>query len=104
MAATLKLQFDEDMDNVFLNSAEFADTLTITDNDGADVVSIAVFEFQVGAVDEKERAVFRFKDDDVLLRGYFIEYQSQRWTVVDVRPDELGMLEVRCDSPETTAS
>lgn len=104
MAANFKAQVDEDMDNVFLNSVEFADTMTITDLDGADVADLAVFEFQVGAVDEKERAIFRFKDDAVLLRGYFITFQSQRWTVVDIRPDELGMIEVRCDSPEITAS
>jgi hypothetical protein len=103
MANNLREQFDEDMTNVFLNIDEFASSVIVTDRDGAQVTVKAQFDFQVGAVDEKERAVFRFKDSVQVERNYYVTFLGERWIAVDIRPDDLGMIEVRCDQPEITS-
>lgn len=100
---TFRDQLDTDMDSVFLNTSEFADSIDITDLDGNVTTTKAYFEFQVGAVDEKERAIFVMKDSENIARGYFITYLTEIWTVIDIRPDGLGSFEVRCDQPEVTA-
>lgn len=94
---------DEDVDNVFLNTLEYAAAATRVDLDGNSTPVTINFEFQVGAVDEKERAIFRVKDDVAWERGDYVVFLTNRWTVIDIRPDELGMLELRCDIPETTS-
>jgi len=96
-------QLDSDMTNVFLNALEFAQSVTLTDLDGNDTTITTYFEFQVGAVDAKERALFTFKDNITVARGYVITYLTEEWLVIDIRPDGLGSIEVRCDQPEITA-
>ena len=103
MADTFLEQLDEDMTNVFMSLTEYAANVTITNLAGADTVIPSQFEFQVGAVDGKERALFRFKDNVTVARNFYITFLSERWIVIDIRPDDLGMLEVRCDRPEVTA-
>ena len=60
-----------------------------------------IFNEQVGFVDNRRRAVFTFDRDDVSapVRGdYFvIDGETDRWTIVDVRDDRAGGIEVRCD-------
>jgi len=60
-----------------------------------------IFNEQVGFVDARRRAVFTFDRDDIgsATRGdYFvIDGETDRWTVVDVRDDRAGGIEVRCD-------
>ena len=96
-------QLDTDVANVFLNTDEFAAAVTRTALDGSTSTINAQFEFQVGAVDAKERAVFRVADDVAWERGDYVTFNSERWTVIDIRPDDLGMLELRCDRPEVTS-
>lgn len=107
MADTFREQLDEDMDNVFLGTTaapkEFAASVTITDLSGTTTTTPAGFVFQVGAVDEKERAVFYIADDVTIARGFYITFLGEQWTAVDIRPDDLGMTEVRCDKPDTTS-
>lgn len=58
---------------------------------------------QVGFVDDRLRAVFTYDANDLttaLQRGdYFVlDGQTQRWFAVDIRDDESGGIEVRCDA------
>lgn len=106
MADNLLEQLDEDVTNVFLDTGDYgwAGTVTRTALDGTTTTGIpAAFEFQVGAVDEKERAVFRVRDNVAWQRGDYVTFESEQWTVIDIRPDSLGILELRCDKPEVTA-
>lgn len=103
MATNFIDQMDEDMTNTFLNTDEFAAQVTVTDLSGGTTTPKAVFVFQAGAVDEKERAVFYLADSVTIARGYYITLNAERWIVVDVRPDDRGMNEVRCDRPEVTS-
>jgi len=103
VADTFLEALDEDMTNIFLNITEYAATVTITNLAGVDVSAPAQFDFQVGAVDGKERALFRVKDSVTVARNFYITFLSERWIVIDTRPDDLGMVEVRCDRPEVTA-
>lgn len=101
------MTFSDDFSDAMLGTAsepaEFSDQVTITATDGSTTTAMAVFVFQVGAVDEKERAVFYVADSATIKRAYKITFDSEVWEVVDVRPDGLGMLEVRCDKPEVTS-
>jgi hypothetical protein len=99
----LNAQFDGDMDRVFMNTAEFAEGVVIQDTAGVNASVTAQFDFQIGAVDGKERAIFRVKDSVDAERNYYVTFNSERWIIVDVRPDDLGMKELKCDRPEVTA-
>ena len=98
-----RTQLDTDMTNVFMNSSEFAANVVIQSAAGVNTTVLAQFDFQVGAVDGKERALFRMKDSVDVARNYYITFLGERWIVIDIRPDDLGMLEVRADRPEVTA-
>ncbi len=102
MSDSFNDMLDDDMDNVFLNTLEFAAAITRTTLAGVTSSINAAFEFQVGAVDEKERAVFRVKDDVAWVRGDYVTFNSEQFVVIDIRNDDLGMLELRCDLAEVT--
>ena len=65
----------------------------------------AVFNEQVGAIDGYRRAVFTVDADASPFsttepqRGDFfvLSGQTDRWVVVDVRNDQAGAIELRCD-------
>lgn len=103
MADNFLDQLDEDMTNTFLNTTEFAATVTVTALDATTVTAPAAFVFEAGAVDEKERAKFYLADSVTIARGYYITFAGERWIAVDIRPDELGMNEIRCDKAEVTS-
>jgi hypothetical protein len=63
---------------------------------------VAIFNEQAGAVDENRRAIFTLKASDLgtpLERGdwFVLTGETDPWYVVDVRDDESGGIEVRCD-------
>ena len=103
---TAQEYFNNDFTNAYLGTSsdpgEFSAEITIRDNTGSNVTTRCVFVFQAGAVDEKERAVFYIDDSVTIERGYRILIAGEQWITVDIRPDKLGMNEVRCDRPEVT--
>jgi len=108
---TFRELLDQDMVDTFLNvtRAEFVDVISRSQLDGTITASIpASFELFVGAVDEKERSLFRVADDISWQRADYVLFTSsitglvERWVVVNIRRDELGMIELRCDKPEIT--
>lgn len=98
--------FNEDFEQAYLGTAaspgEFSATITVRNNAGVDTTTRCVFVFQAGAVDDKERAIFYLDDEVAVERGYRILIGGEQWIVVDIRPDRLGMNEIRCDRPEVT--
>ena len=82
-----------------------AETATLYRADGTASQTIyAIYNEQVGFVDDRRRAVWTFKAVDVTValaadRGdYFVlSGDTVRWTIVDVRDDKAGGIEVRAD-------
>lgn len=64
---------------------------------------VVIFNEFVGAVDDRSRAIFTVSAADFAPppdRGdYFVlTGETSRWTVIDVRNDQAGGIELRCDS------
>ena len=71
---------------------------------GISQVLTVVFNEFVGAIDEKSRAIFTIASADVSSprRGdRFVitggQFATEQWTVIDIRGDESGTYELRCD-------
>lgn len=79
-----------------------AATLFRADGSASQAVT-AIFNEFVGFVDDRRRSVWTLKGSDLtgsaLDRGdYFVlSGQTDRWTIVDVRDDQAGGVEVRAD-------
>lgn len=77
-------------------------TLTYASDGTTISVTICYLEF-VGAVDDNRRAIFTVATADfngtIPDRGdYFVlDNETDRWTVIDVRDDKAGSIELRCD-------
>lgn len=70
--------------------------------DGTSETVSAIYNEQVGFIDDNGRAVFTLKRDDLAqalkrVDYFLIDGESVRWNVTDVRDDKSGGLEVRCD-------
>ena len=71
--------------------------------DGNPESFLAIFNEQVGAVDEIGRTVFTFRLADAatpaLDRGdwFVLPGETERWYIVNYRDDKSGGIEVRCD-------
>ncbi len=96
--------FDLAYDVVDSVEAEAANFYYATDPTSATAVT-AVFNEQVGAIDGFRRAVFTVDADSAPFsttepkRGDFfiLSGDTDRWYVVDVRNDQAGAIELRCD-------
>lgn len=69
---------------------------------GATSTVWVIFNEFVGAIDDRRRAIFTVAAADFATppdRGdYFVlEGETSRWTVMDVRDDQAGGIELRCD-------
>lgn len=101
MAADFEISFGHGMDVL---KRHLMDTATLTYAIDGTTKSLQVsFIEQVGAVDDRLRAVFTYDADDVdteVQRGDFfvLSGQTQRWYAIDVRDDKAGGIEVRCDA------
>lgn len=103
LPTTFLEQLTRDLEVSFIGeNTPFGDEITRTDLSGATTTLRAQFDFQVGAVDDKERAVFLVSNAVDWQRGDYVTHQGLRWTVIDVRPDGLVAFELRCDKPEIT--
>lgn len=77
-------------------------TLYHADGEASQQITVAFNEF-VGFVDDRRRAIFTIRASDVLgdpvdREDYFVlAGETDRWTVVDVRDDKAGGVELRCD-------
>lgn len=81
-----------------------AESATLYKADGSASQTVQViFNEQVGFVDNRRRAVWTMKGSDLttgdINRGdYFVlDGETDQWTVVDVRDDKSGGIEVRAD-------
>ena len=77
-------------------------TLTHVADNSSETIT-AIFNEYVGYVDNIQRAIWTFDQDDVsteVLRGDFfvLDGETAEWHVVDVRNDKAGGVEVRADS------
>lgn len=69
---------------------------------GVTVSVPVIFNEFVGAIDDRRRAIFTVAAADFSIppdRGDFfvLEGETSRWTVLDVRDDQAGGIELRCD-------
>lgn len=73
---------------------------------GASFAIRVIFNEQVGFIDNRQRAVWNMVRDDLQTAGvtvarghYFIlSGETLRWTIVDLRDDKAGLIEVRADA------
>lgn len=77
-----------------------SDSATYKTKDGATKTIDVIFNEQVGALDDFANAVFTFSSDATVgisdpVRGDQIIIFGGTWTVVDVRDDKAGTVEVR---------
>ena len=106
MASTFEDLFDMGFD-VLASVQSIACTFYTAVNPTSGTSVQAIFNEQVGAIDGYRRAVFTADRDAAAfssaepLRGDFFVIDSDasgaRWVVVDVRDDESGGYELRCD-------
>lgn len=89
-------QLDSDMENVFLNIAEFGETVTYRRADGTTASIACVFNEQIGAIDRTEVGRCSISSDATLgiadpEPGEQIERSNgERWTIIDVRGNQGG--------------
>ena len=75
------------------------DTCTYYYLDGTTISIVAIFNEFVGAIDNLSRALFTiaFADNPAPRREERFLLNGEEWSVVDVRNDEAGTFELRCD-------
>lgn len=69
---------------------------------GATSTVLVIFNEFVGAIDDRRRAIFTVASADFTTppdRGdhFVLDGDTARWTVIDVRDDQAGGVELRCD-------
>jgi len=86
-----------------LKAVEGEDATLYRADGAASQAVVAIFNEFVGFVDDRRRAVWTLKGADItgdaVDRGdYFVlSGETDRWTIVDVRDDKAGGIEVRAD-------
>lgn len=79
-------------------------TVTLVDQSIVDRPVTMVFNEFVGAIDERARAIFLCPSADYPggnpRRGDAITINGRTWYTVDVRKDETGNYELRCDNTQ----
>lgn len=70
--------------------------------DGSTATITVIFNEFVGAIDDRRRGIFTVAAADFTTppdRGdhFVLEGDTDRWTVLDVRDDQAGGIELRCD-------
>ena len=92
--------FKDDFENAFEPMLDYmGDTVVYTPVGGTAVTIQAIFNEQVGAIDDRQRAIITV-DASVVTnprRGDRFTLSSRTWKTVDVREDEAGTVEMRCD-------
>lgn len=100
-------QLQTDIENVFLNTDEFSETVTYTQFDGTTKSIPVVFRPDVGAEDTKGDALFLVPTNATLgisnpLEGERITRSNgDIWTITKIRDDDEGIAECRARNPET---
>lgn len=82
---------------------QLGDSTTVYPVDGtASFTAYMVFNEFVGAIDDRARAVFQVDSDDYdnPRRGDRLVLNARSWYVIDVRKDETGTYELRCDAAQ----
>lgn len=78
------------------------DSAAYTTVAGVTSTVVVVFNEFVGAIDNKQRAIFTVSSEAVAApqRGdsFVLDGETQRWDVVDVRASRAGEFELRCDA------
>lgn len=100
MPSAFEEAFDMAFDALADIEAVTADFYTAVASSTSTSVQV-IFNEQAGFVDGFRRAIFTV-DRDVIanpLRGDFfiLDGETDRWTIVDVRNDQAGAFELRCD-------
>lgn len=103
---TFRDHVDEDWDTVFLDTTEFAEAVTLHPVDGAadgsDAFTLNVVpEEQVGIINDQQNRLYRWQvsDHDPRRGDRFEDSNGEFWTIVNIRRDGLGGVEVRAIAP-----
>lgn len=97
-------QLDSDMEDAFLNTAEFGETVTYLFADGTTKSIACVFNEQIGAIDVRETGRCSISSDATVgiedpQPGEQIQRSSgEIWTIIDVRGNQ-GAFDLRVIQP-----
>ena len=81
-----------------------SDAVSYKKVDGTVVTVNAIYNEFVAAIDDFGNAIFTIASDPTLglaepERGDELTFAGEQWTVIDIRNDEAGMIELRCMRP-----